>query len=206
VTLFRRRTRQRPVLLKRTDLGGGLFGAGQVATRDAHPRADRGEPDLSRYRLRARSVEQHSGPRGYPRTQPQRIRKRLRRPDSLRVHKLEGIARFQRTKVIVRLLADTGIRANELIGVRQVDLVERGRDRFIKVHGKGAKDRLVPIAPLRYRRMHRVSRGRLADASVTGRFSLTVSGLYPLIRGLGEWAAHGRRPFEGARELPGHDR
>jgi integrase/recombinase XerD len=63
------------------------------------------------------------------------------------VDKLEGVARFERDKVIVRLLADTGIRANELIGVRQVDLVERGRDRFIRVHGKGAKDRLVPISP-----------------------------------------------------------
>lgn len=87
------------------------------------------------------------------------------------MHKLEGIARFQRTKVIARLLADTGIRANVLIGVRQVDLVERGRDRFIKIHGKGAKDRLVPIAPTAVSAHASSSRSRLTDATVTGCFS-----------------------------------
>ena len=54
-------------------------------------------------------------------------------------------------KVIVRLLADTGIRADELLTLRGSDLLERGRDRFISVRGrsqsgvaKGTGARLVP--------------------------------------------------------------
>ena len=123
------------------------------------------------------------------------------------IDKLEGVARFERDKVIVRLLADTGIRANELIGVRQVDLVERGRDRFIRVHGKGAKDRLVPISSPLYRRLYRVSRSRPADATGDWVFlaqrrrrgggyeQLTVSGLDQLIRGLGERAGLEKRIY-----------
>jgi integrase/recombinase XerD len=122
------------------------------------------------------------------------------------IDKLEGVARFERDKVIVRLLADTGIRANELIGVRQVDLVERGRDRFIRVHGKGAKDRLPSLrrSIAAYIEFHVVAQ-RMRE--VTGCFSrrgrrpgggyeqLTVSGLDQLIRGLGERAGLEKRIY-----------
>ncbi len=79
--------------------------------------------------------------RAQPPKLPRRVLDVLSRDE---IDRLEKTVRFERDKVIVRLLADTGIRANELIGVRQVDLVERragpiheGRDRFIRVDRKG---------------------------------------------------------------------
>jgi integrase len=84
---------------------------------------------------------------------------------------LEDAARAEPDKVIVRLLADTGIRASELLGLRSSDLVERGRDRFIQVVGRsqggganGDKGRLVPVQPQLYRRLQRLARGRPVDA------------------------------------------
>jgi integrase len=43
------------------------------------------------------------------------------------IDRLEEAAVSERDKVIVRLLADTGIRASELLGLRSADLVEQGR-------------------------------------------------------------------------------
>ncbi|MBO0837977.1 MAG: tyrosine-type recombinase/integrase [Actinobacteria bacterium] len=44
-------------------------------------------------------------------------------------------------------LADTGIRASELCRLRVHDLVDRERHDYIKVRGKGEKERLVPVPP-----------------------------------------------------------
>lgn len=121
------------------------------------------------------------------------------------VDRLEDTARSERDKVIVRLLADTGIRAGELIGLRESDLVESGRDRYVRVHGKGAKDRLVPVQPQLYRRLQRLVRGRPVEAredriflSLTRRRGgayepLTTAGLQQLIRILGERAGLQKR-------------
>ena len=90
--------------------------------------------------------------------------------DRVEIDRLEDAARTERDKVIVRLLATSGIRAGELLGLTPADLVEQGRDRFIRVHGKGARERLVPIQPQLYRRLQRVARGRPADARSDGLF------------------------------------
>ena len=121
------------------------------------------------------------------------------------INRLEETARSERDKVIIRLLADTGIRAGELIGLRDGDLVENGRDRYVRVHGKGAKDRLVPVQPQLYRRLQRLARGRPTHArddriflSLTQRAGggyepLTISGLQQGIRILGERAGLEKR-------------
>jgi integrase len=62
------------------------------------------------------------------------------------------------------VLADTGIRASELVGLRLSDLMERGKDRFILVSGKSARERLVPVQPQLHRRLQRLARGRPDDA------------------------------------------
>ncbi len=49
-----------------------------------------------------------------------------------------------RNKAIIALLADTGIRNLELCMIRKVDVKER----FILIHGKGNKERYVPITPM----------------------------------------------------------
>jgi integrase/recombinase XerD len=121
------------------------------------------------------------------------------------IDRLEDAARAERDKVIVRLLADTGIRASELLGLRSGDLVERGRDRFVRVVGpsqgggaKGDKGRLVPVQPHLYRRLQRLVRGRPDDAEGDWLFvahrrrpggvheRLAISGLEQIVRGLGE--------------------
>jgi integrase/recombinase XerD len=121
------------------------------------------------------------------------------------IDRLENAAHAERDKVIVRTLADTGIRASELLGLRTVDLVERGRDRFIRVVGasqgggaKGDQGRLVPVQPQLYRRLQRLVRGRPDDARGEWIFvalhrrpggvheRLTVSGLEQMTRTLGE--------------------
>jgi site-specific recombinase XerD len=77
--------------------------------------------------------------RAQPPKLPRRIVDVLSRTE---IDRLEDTARSERDKVIVRLLADTGIRTGELCGLNEPDLMEHGRDRYIRVHGKGAKDRL----------------------------------------------------------------
>ncbi len=71
------------------------------------------------------------------------------------IQKLEDAATDDRDKLIVRLLADTGLRVGELCKLRTTDLVERGRYHFLHVKGKGARDRLVPVLPALYRRLQR---------------------------------------------------
>lgn len=151
---------------------------------------------------------QREGEIGDVRAQAPKVPKRLLDVlDRAEIDQLEDAARTERDKVIVRLLADTGIRASELLGLSPDDLVERGRDRFIRVRGKGAKERLVPLQPQLYRRLQRLARGCPSDAEGDGIFvalarrpsgghpALTVSGLEQLIRGLGERAGLRKRVY-----------
>ncbi|MGI8564801.1 MAG: tyrosine-type recombinase/integrase [Candidatus Dormibacter sp.] len=140
--------------------------------------------------------------RAQPPKLPRRVVDVLSRQE---VDRLEDTARSERDKVIVRLLADTGIRAGELVSLKEADLMENNRDRYIRVHGKGAKDRLVPLQPQLYRRLQRLARGRPAEVRhdfifVTlirqpgrGYEALTTNGLQQLIRILGERAGLQKR-------------
>jgi integrase/recombinase XerD len=71
------------------------------------------------------------------------------------IRRMEDAAGNDRDQLIVRVLADTGIRNGELCGLRMQDLLERNRDHYLKVSGKGSKERLVPISPTLYRRIRR---------------------------------------------------
>jgi integrase/recombinase XerD len=115
------------------------------------------------------------------------------------VSRLEDAAETERDKLIVRVLADSGIRVSELTSLRASDLVERDRRAYLRVRGKGDKERDVPLMPQLGRRLRRyVERGRPRDASsdrifVSRRRSrlgayepLTRSGVDQLIRLLGE--------------------
>jgi len=101
---------------------------------------------------------------------PQRLLNVLSREE---IRELEGVASSERDKLIVRILADTGIRLSELLGLSPDDLVEQGRDRFLKVRGKGDQERLVPLQPALYVRLRRyIERGR--PESAVGRVFLTL--------------------------------
>jgi integrase/recombinase XerD len=94
---------------------------------------------------------------------PRRILDVLSREE---IDRLEAAAAGERDKVVVRLLADSGIRASELLGLRSGDLLEQGRDCFLRILGAGG--------------IHE---------------HLTVSGLDQLIRGLAERAGFDKRVY-----------
>jgi integrase len=81
------------------------------------------------------------------------------------IQRMENAAATERDKLILRLLADCGLRLGELLGLRGEDIWEPKHGQFaLKVHGKGARDRLVPLAPALCRRLRRYLAGRHADA------------------------------------------
>jgi integrase len=64
------------------------------------------------------------------------------------IQRIEDSADSERDKLIVRVLADTGVRVGELIKLREGDLVERDRMHYLRVLGRsqggGAKGEPVP--------------------------------------------------------------
>ena len=82
------------------------------------------------------------------------------------IRAMEDAAGPERDKLVVRVLADTGLRVSELLGLTRADLIEQGRDRYVKVRGKGDKQRLVPLQPSLYARLRRYAeRGRPQTAA-----------------------------------------
>jgi integrase len=92
---------------------------------------------------------------------PQKIVETLSREEIAAMEK----AANERDGLIVRLLADTGIRAGELVGLRLGDLVEHKRLDYLRVMGKAEKERLVPLPPGTAKRLRRYIRSRPPDAA-----------------------------------------
>ena len=90
------------------------------------------------------------------------------------IQRMEDKAISERDKLVVRLLADTGIRLGELLGLRVGDLREQGRERYIKVSGKGSRDRLVPMFPELYKRLKRYADHGRPENAVSDRIFLTT--------------------------------
>jgi integrase len=114
------------------------------------------------------------------------------------IDRMEMTAKTERDKLIVRLFADTGIRASELLKLRTSDLIERDRQQHLRIRGKGSKQRLVPI-PRLAGRLKRFIHGRSeqdAERLFLGLYRrpggshepLTLSGLQKMVRSLGREA------------------
>ncbi len=71
----------------------------------------------------------------------------------------------ERDQLIIRLLADTGMRVGELCALRPEDLHWRDRRAYLKVRGKGSQERLVPVSPQLVRRIERYIRTRPSDTT-----------------------------------------
>lgn len=126
------------------------------------------------------------------------------------IQRMEDVARTERDRLIVRALADTGLRVGELVKLRLTDLVSRGRQHYLRVRGKGSKERLVPI-PRLYERLRRYAdRGRPREANGDRLFLslkrlpaargggfelLTESGVQQLVRNLAYEAGIQRRVY-----------
>ncbi len=119
---------------------------------------------------------------------------------------MEDAAATERDKLIVRLLADTGIRVGELVGLTVHDLIERDRTHYLRVGGKTG-ERMVPI-PRLYRRLLRYAqRGRPRDVLSDRLFislrrrpggdygPLTPSGVEQVIQELGASAGIAKRVY-----------
>jgi integrase len=132
---------------------------------------------------------------------PQRIVETLTRDEIATMEKVGN----ERDALIVRLLADTGIRAGELAGLRLGDLIEHERTDYIRVRGKGDKERLVPVPAPTAKRLRRLMRARPAEAANdrvflslrrgrSGEYEpLLISGLEQMIRELARQAGIRRR-------------
>lgn len=79
------------------------------------------------------------------------------------VAKMVAAAEVPRDAVIVRVLADTGIRASELLGLRPSDLKRVGRQTFIQVRGKGSKERMVAVNNKTFQALQDFARGQKLD-------------------------------------------
>lgn len=89
---------------------------------------------------------------------------KLRKPPARRVEvlerdeikELERAAIAERDRVIIRLLADTGIRPGELVSLHGGDLVKEGRRCYIVVRGKTG-EREVGVQPELWRRLRQLA-------------------------------------------------
>jgi integrase len=142
-----------------------------------------------------------------PRT-PQRIVDTLTREEIAAMEKAGG----ERDGLIIRLLADTGLRVGELAGLTVNDVVEHERTDYLRVFGtsqgggaKGDKSRLVPLPAATAKRLRRYIRTRPADTASDRLFlslrrgrsgeyePLRVSGLEQMVRELARQAGITRR-------------
>ena len=126
---------------------------------------------------------------------PKRVVDVLSRQD---IRALEDAAPTERDKLIGRILADTGVRLGELL---TADSLRQEPDRkwYLKVRGKGDKERMVPIQPRLATRIDRYARRTRKEAPSgtlflgnrrslkTGEYEpLTASEAAHLIRDLGQ--------------------
>lgn len=127
---------------------------------------------------------------------PKRVLQVLSRSE---IELLEDTAKNERDKVIVRVLADTGVRVSELLGLTPDDLLQRGGEYLIKVTGKGDRDRLVPVVPPdTWRRLRKLARNRPAgepifvslrkDKRLDDYRALTPGGVFEMVQTLGREA------------------
>jgi site-specific recombinase XerD len=134
---------------------------------------------------------------------PLRVLEVMRRDE---IERLELAAPTERDKLIIRLLADTGIRVGELCSLEPANIITGADQRaFLKILGKGPRNRLVPIAPKLAQRLETYQRFRPADArgshiflaarrDASGEYApLTTSGVLQLLRGAADRAGITRR-------------
>jgi len=62
------------------------------------------------------------------------------------MQRIEDVASRERDKLIVRLLADTGLRLSEVVSLLPDNIIERHGHHYLHVTGKAQGDRLVPLA------------------------------------------------------------
>jgi integrase/recombinase XerD len=123
------------------------------------------------------------------------------------IDEMERARLTERDKLIIRVFADCGLRLDELTKLRHSDIVRSGRVAFLRVVGKRARVRDVPVMPQLLRRLERLAECRPSDRSsdrlfVSARRSahgnyepLTESGVYKVVTDAAEIARVQKRVF-----------
>lgn len=105
---------------------------------------------------------------------------------------LERTADTERDRAIVRLLADSGMRAGELVKITKGDLCHEDGRHYVRIEGTPAK-RDVPITPEMYARLRALARGGDDEPIFVGlrrdrrtgqREALTVAGVRQMVGAL----------------------
>jgi integrase/recombinase XerD len=125
--------------------------------------------------------------------------------DREEIRRLVAAVPTERDRLILSILADCGLRNSEVCTLDTTDIVRRDRQAFLRVHGKGARERLVPLPPALLRGLERYERHvRPADARSKRLFvglrrgrsgdyePLTRSGLLQLVRSAAKRADIGK--------------
>jgi integrase len=102
------------------------------------------------------------------------------------IRTMEERAGNERDKLIVRLLGDSGIRLGELLKLTPDDLRMDRNKHYLRVQGKGGRERLVPVSPTLARRLERYA-PRIRRESPSARLFLglkrrAASGEYEALR------------------------
>lgn len=121
------------------------------------------------------------------------------------INRIEAAAERERDRLIVRLLADTGMRVGELVGLRLSDIKSDAGKTFLTVNGK-TDERDIPLMPELHKRLRRYindTRPKKAESNRVflalrrrpggGVEPLTESGVQQIVRELAETAEIGRR-------------
>jgi site-specific recombinase XerD len=123
---------------------------------------------------------------------PRRMRDTLSRVE---IDRMEAAAKNERDKLIIRVLADTGIRVGELIGLRPQDFRADTHARwyFIRVTGKGDRQREVGLPAETYRRLRHFATNQADYIFNRNGQQLARSSVEYVIRKLAKDAKIGRR-------------
>lgn len=127
---------------------------------------------------------------GLPRIAPATPRPRPTPPDVL----VAGMAGADpRTALILRLARDVGMRRGEISLAHSDDVVAMGDGKWsLTVHGKGGRERMVPISPALARRL-RAADGRVFPGAVDGHLSAGHVGVLASRALPGVWSLHSVR-------------
>ncbi len=107
-------------------------------------------------------------------------KKALKLPEVLEVEEIENMLGHidlskpmgHRDKAIIETLFSCGLRVSELVGLNISEIYEK--DRFIKVRGKGNKERLVPIGKPALKAIEQYERGVRMHMQVKPKFTDTL--------------------------------
>jgi integrase/recombinase XerD len=124
------------------------------------------------------------------------------------IEAMEDAAALERDKLIVRTLGDSGIRLGELLKLTPDDILTEGRRHFLRVQGKGSRDRKVPVSPALAQRLKRYAQHTRRESASTRLFlthkrsprsgeyaALAESGVQQMIRLLAQDAGITKRVY-----------